>query len=91
MERGAVFSTVASRYYDHMTTLCGLIDKGDPSIGLPPYNGGLFAEDAAPMLASVRLPDATVAPLIHDLSHVEAEGAGQDHGSSATATCRCSS
>ena len=77
MERGAVFSTVASRYYDHLTTLCGLIDKGDPSIGLPPYNGGLFAEDAAPMLGRVRLPDATVAPLIHDLSHVEAEGAGQ--------------
>ena len=74
MARGAVFSTVASRYYDHLMTLCGLIDKGDPSIGLPPYNGGLFAEEAAPMLATVRLPDATVAPLIHDLSHVEAEG-----------------
>ena len=74
MERGAVFSTVASRYYDHLMTLCGLIDKGDPSIGLPPYNGGLFAADAAPVLGRVRLPDATVAPLIHDLSHVEAEG-----------------
>ena len=74
MERGAVFSSVASRYYDHLMTLCGLIDKGDPSIGLPPYNGGLFAADAAPLLGRVRLPDATVAPLIHDLSHVEAEG-----------------
>ena len=69
-----MFSSAASRYYDHLMTLCGLIDKGDPSIGLPPYNGGLFAADAAPLLGRVRLPDATVAPMIHDLSHVEAEG-----------------
>ena len=27
-----------------------IIDKGDPSIGLPPYNGGLFASDAAALL-----------------------------------------
>ena len=74
MERDTVFSSAASRYYDHLMTLCGLIDKGDPSIGLPPYNGGLFAADAAPLLGRVRLPDATVAPMIHDLSHVEAEG-----------------
>ena len=76
MERGAAFSTVASRYYDHLTTLCRLIDVGDPSIGLPPYNGGLFSESAAPMLGRVRLPDATVAPLIYDLSHAEGESAG---------------
>ena len=74
MERDTVFSSAASRYYDHLMTLCGLIDEGDPSIGLPPYNGGLFAADAAPLLGRVRLPDATVAPMIHDLSHVEAEG-----------------
>ena len=79
MERRAVFSTVASRYYDHLMTLCGLIDKGDPSIGLPPYNGGLFAEEAAPLLGRVRLPDATVAPLIHDLSHAESRRWAQVH------------
>ena len=76
MDAGAAFSTVASSYYDHLTTLCRLIDVGDPSIGLPPYNGGLFSESAAPMLGSVRLPDAIVAPLIYDLSHAEGESAG---------------
>ena len=70
------FSTVASSYYDHLTTLCRLIDVGDPSIGLPPYNGGLFSESAAPLLGRVRLPDATVAPLIYDLSHAPVEDAG---------------
>ena len=44
------FSTVATHYYDHLTNLCRIIDRGDESIGLPPYNGGLFSEDAAPLL-----------------------------------------
>ena len=71
---GDIFSAIASNYYDHLTTLCRLIDKGDASIGLPPYNGGLFATEAAPLLEGVRLPDATVAPIIYDLSHAEADG-----------------
>ena len=65
------FSTVAASYYDHLTTLCMIIDGGDESIGLPPYNGGLFASDAAPLLETVRLPDAAIAPIVHDLSHAE--------------------
>ncbi len=66
---GDTFSTVATNYYDRVMDLFKLVDKGDPSIGLPPYNGGLFASEAAPLLAEIRLPDATVAPLIDDLSH----------------------
>ena len=64
-----MFSTAVSSYHDRLKSLCSQIDKGDPSIGLPPYNGGLFAAEAAPMLQSVRLTDATLAPLIYDLSH----------------------
>ena len=70
-EQGAAFSAGASHYYDHLMTLCGLIDRGDTSIGLPPYNGGLFAAEAAPLLAKARLADATIAPLIYDLSHAK--------------------
>ena len=55
-------------------TLCKIIDQGDASIGLPPYNGGLFAADAAPLLEAVRLPDAAFAPIVHDLSHTETDG-----------------
>ena len=74
-EQGAAFSAGAAHYYDHLMTLCGLIDRGDTSIGLPPYNGGLFAAEAAPLLAKARLADATIAPLIYDLSHAKtAEG-----------------
>ena len=74
MDAGAVFSDSASNYYDHLMTLCGLIDRGDASIGLPPYNGGLFSAEAAPLLGRVRLSDAAVAPIVYDLSHAETAG-----------------
>ena len=72
--QGAGFSTVAPRYYNHLLTLWRLIDTGDVSIGLPPYNGGLFATAAAPLLEEVRLSDAQLAPIIYDLSHTETDG-----------------
>ncbi len=69
MGQGDAFSGVAANYYGHLATLFRQIDKGDPSIGLPPYNGGLFASESAPILENVRLPDSVVAPIIYDLSH----------------------
>ena len=75
MEESDAFSAVATNYYDRLLNLFRIIDQGDPSIGLPPYNGGLFAREAAPLLETVRLADADVAPVIHDLSHArDAEG-----------------
>ena len=73
MSAGSVFSDRADSYYSHVMRLFSLIDEGDASIGLPPYNGGLFSRDTAPMLESARLTDATIAPLIYDLSHTEEE------------------
>ena len=70
---GDTFSGFASRYDDHIRTLCRQVDQGDPTIGLPPYNGGLFAQQAAPMLEQVRLSDAVLAPIIHSLSRTEGE------------------
>ena len=69
MGQGDVFSGVAANYYGHLATLFRQIDKGDPSIGLPPYNGGLFSSESAPILENVHLPDLVVAPIIYDLSH----------------------
>ena len=65
------YSAIATNYYDHLTTLFKLIDKGDESIGLPPYNGGLFAMEAAPLLETVRLADREIAPIIYGLSHAK--------------------
>ena len=73
MSAGDTFSTIASNYYNHITTLCRQVDEGDASIGLPPYNGGLFAQHAAPMLEQVSLSDAVLAPIIHNLSRIEGQ------------------
>ncbi|MDE0142907.1 MAG: hypothetical protein OXN19_15660 [Caldilineaceae bacterium] len=70
---GDAFSTAAPNYHNHISTLCRQVDEGDASIGLPPYNGGLFAQQAAPMLEQVRLSDAVLAPIIHNLSRAEGE------------------
>ena len=59
-DRNDTFSSVATSYYDHLATLFRLIDRGDPSIGLPPYNGGLFAQDAAALLNDVRFPTTSL-------------------------------
>lgn len=69
VEQQDTFSATAANYSNRVNELFRLIDKGDPSIGLPPYNGGLFAPETAPLLETIRLPDEVVAPIIHALSH----------------------
>ncbi len=69
--KGYKFSKKASNYYYYLIELFRLIDKGDASIGLPPYNGGLFASETAPFLEKVRLADDKIAPIIYDLSHTD--------------------
>ena len=71
MAEGAAFSAVATNYHDRLATLFKLVDRGDTSIGLPAYNGGLFGSAAAPLLEKARLADAKIAPIIYDLSHAK--------------------
>ncbi len=71
MKDDDTFSGIATNYYDRLVNLFKIIDSGDPSIGLPAYNGGLFASEAAPMLDRVRLSDAEIAQIIYDLSHAK--------------------
>jgi len=63
-----VFSKSAARYWSILDDLCRAIDKGDGSIGLPPYNGGLFETERTPLLSNIRLPDAVMAHVIDLLS-----------------------
>ena len=61
-----IFSTTARRYYINLHDFSRAIAKGDASIGLPPYNGGLF--DTNPLLERTLLPDVPFATLIDKLS-----------------------
>ena len=73
MERQDTFSAAATSYYDHLTTLFRLIDGGDASIGLPPYNGGLFSGDAAPLLERARVADNIIGHLVYAMSHSQSD------------------
>ena len=64
----ALHSKVSTQYWQRLKTLRAIIDRGDPSIGQPPYNGGLFAADHA-VLDEIELSDAELAPIIRQLSH----------------------
>ena len=68
LDRGDVFSTSAARYWSALSDLFLAINEGDASIGLPPYNGGLFDEDRTPILTRVRIPDNVMAGVIGALS-----------------------
>jgi len=73
--RGEGFSASAARYWSALADLCTAIDQGDGSIGLPPYNGGLFDSTRTPLLGKVRLPDGIMADVIDSLSyHVMPDG-----------------
>ena len=77
MNANDTFSNSATILYDRLTNLFRVIDQGDPSIGLPPYNGGLFAPESAPLLDHVRLPDNIVAEIIYELSHTRSAQKGE--------------
>lgn len=68
------FSNTATRYWNAVDDLSRAIDKGDGSIGLPPYNGGLFDSVRTPLLGEVRIPDNVIADVIDILSFEQKDG-----------------
>ena len=68
------FSASARRYHHHLNDLFRAIDQGDPSIGLPAYDGGLFQGGALPVLDRTLLPDSQLAPLLDRLCRLDEGG-----------------
>ncbi len=66
--RNDTFSETAARYWAVLDDLCRSINDGDRSIGLPPYNGGLFDPKRTPLLGQIRLGDSVMADVIDALS-----------------------
>lgn len=74
IDRNDVFSESRGAYWSQTTGLFKGIAKGDRSIGLPPYNGGLFDEAETPILARVELPDDVFAEIIDNLCRITRDG-----------------
>lgn len=71
---GDAFSSSAARIWSHVADLSRIIDKGDGSVGIPPYNGGLFATAGTPLLSAARVPDSVMAPALDALSYERSSG-----------------
>lgn len=67
-DQNDVFSDTAARYWGHVSDLFLAIDQGDNSIGLPPYNGGLFDTARTPIVAGIRIADDVMARVVDALS-----------------------
>ena len=76
-EAGQAFSETAASYYQALQDLSRVIDKGDPVFGLPPYNGGLFDAESAPLLNRIQLPNAALAELVDALSFEQSPAGGE--------------
>lgn len=76
-ERIAKKQTLSSSmltYWPKLSAVFKAIAEGNDELGIPPYNGGLFSKDSAPLLDRVQLPDDIVSALIYGLSHREEDG-----------------
>ena len=63
--------------WNRLQDLFAAIARGNPAMGLPPYNGGLFSDAESPLLAALRLPDIVLIPLLDAMSRVELDGRRQ--------------
>lgn len=66
---GKAESSTHASFWPRLTAIFKAISEGDNDFGIPPYNGGLFAKETAPLLAEVLLPDAIITDLVYGLSH----------------------
>lgn len=68
IDRGYAFATRRTNYDGDLRDLWRQINTGDDGIGLPPYNGGLFAAARSPLLTRAVMPDHLFAPLLDAMS-----------------------
>lgn len=68
-EAGGTFASRSLTYWSRLETIFGAIAEGDDTLGIPPYNGGLFDDGRETLLSRVRLPDSVIGEILFRLSH----------------------
>ncbi|MFB6130340.1 MAG: Eco57I restriction-modification methylase domain-containing protein [Salinigranum sp.] len=71
------YSTYSTTLWQRLQDLFGLIDSGNDDLGIPPYNGGLFDDDAHEFLADHSISNRYLAAVIYRLSTTK-NGDGED-------------
>lgn len=58
-------------FWKRLTHLFVVVDDGDESVGVRPYNGGLFSDREKPYLKIHRITNAYLAPALFELGYVQ--------------------
>ena len=67
-------SDTATTFWRGLTGLFRAVAGGDDAMGMPPYNGGLFEAQRAPLLTRAALSDAVFARVLDRLSVIRKNG-----------------
>ena len=73
-DAGDAFSAKAKAIWGRFASLAEMIDEGDESVGLPPYNGGLFGAKQTPLLKTIAIGDEVMAEALDILSFEQRDG-----------------
>ena len=68
MDSGKILSTKATFTWKKLKELFRIVNEGDRTLGVPPYNGGLFDPRKHPFLETYEVPDSYLIPAIDKLS-----------------------
>ncbi len=73
LDQGRAYSEQSYSLWERLSTLFTFIDKGDSTLRVPPYNGGLFKPGVYPFLDTHKVADAFLAPALDKLARQEDE------------------
>ena len=68
IRKGQQLTSQSTIYYQRIGSLFGLINTGDPGLGVPEYNGGLFDPEEHAFLEEHAIADAHLVPAIQQLA-----------------------
>jgi len=71
-------SSKSTIYYQRISSLSKLINEGDPDLGVPEYNGGLFDPGEHPFLEQHAIVDAFLVQAIHQLARIPDKKLGRE-------------
>ena len=78
IRKGQQLTSQSTIYYQRIGSLFGLINTGDPGLGVPEYNGGLFDLEEHPFLEEHAIADAFLARAIYQLAQVTDKKLGRE-------------
>nr|WP_229774197.1 N-6 DNA methylase [Halocalculus aciditolerans] len=67
------YSEISTQMWGRLDELFALVDEGEESLGIPPYNGGLFDADDHEFLAEHAVADRYIAEVIYRIGTTETE------------------